>query len=537
MALTKVTYSMIDGAAVNVNDYGINAAPGTTDMTAAIDAALATGKTVIIDGLVATTGGHRLGGSTGQFKGQAIIGINGGKLKKLSGTNYVIDTAQGAEVGIKDLYIDLNGLNGNGLWWRGHYSNLTNVNITNGGSTSYGIRFSAVNLSTFYDINVVSGGGINIDSTGDVGATGGYSMLYCDFKHLNVFPTNTALQAIRIAGQSQNIGFDDVWFENAFNGTSVVSTVPAVLLQGGPTSAIYFRNLKAEYGITSAPLIKVDNAATYPAIEVYDIHFEGGRIATGLNGHTGPVFGLDSTSQVTIANMQFHNNPNDANRVIVDVAYSKYITLENNCVFAYPNNGFVFINDGGSNSYITERGNSSGSNVNYPAEGTNTWSRTSSNVVIERSQYTQSNKTLAVADVIGRTPSNHTQTMSGVVTVASSSSYNIWGDGGVSASGDFYGLIIIGSNDSASTDKNNFAMFYAQVSSASGSQQFTSISAGSNVEILANPDATDASLFLTTNGKLGIQIGYGVAGVANRYVKLFNRLGDPKDISIHVIRF
>lgn len=536
MSLTKVTYSMIDGAAVNVNDFGINTTPGTTDMTAAIDAALATGKTVIIDGLVATTGGHRLGGSTGQFKGQAIIGINGGKLKKLSGTNYVIDTAQGAEVGIKDLYIDLNNLNGNGLWWRGHYSNLTNVNITNGGSTSYGIRFSGVNLSTFYNVTVVSGGGINIDSTGDPGASGGYSMLYNDFKHLSVIPTSNALQAIRIAGQTQNIGFDDVFFENSFD--PVASTVPAILLQDGPVSAIYFRNLKSEYGITSAPLIKIDNSASYPDIAVYDIHFEGGRIATGVNGHSGSVFSLDSTSQVTIANMQFHNNPNDANRVIVTMGSCKYITLENNCVFAYPNNGFIFIDDGGTNSYITERGNSAGSNTNYPAEGTNLWVSSSSNVVIERSQYTQDNKTLIVADVIGRTPSNHTQTMSGVVSVASSSSYNIWGDGGISASGDFYGLIIIGSNTAASTDKNKFAMFYAQVASASGSQQFTSISAGSDIEIIANPDATDAALNLTTNGKVGIQIGYGVGGVSNRYVTLFNRLGgSARNFSIYVIRF
>jgi hypothetical protein len=535
MSLTKVSYSMIDGAAVNVNDFAVNTTPGTTDMTAAINAALATGKTVVIDGLVATTGGHRLGGSTGQFLGQSIVGINGGKIKKLSGTNYVIDTAQGAQVGIRNLYIDLNNLNGNALWWRGHYSNLENVNITNGGSTSYGIRFSAVNLSMFSNVSVVSGGGINIDSSGDPGATGGYSILYSSFKNFYIIPTSNALQAVRIYGQSQNVGFDDLFFENSFD--PVASTVPAILLENGPLSAVYFRNLKAEYGKTSAPLIKVDNAAGFPNIECYDIHFEGGRIATGVSGHTGPVFALDSTSQVTIANMQFHNNPNDANRKIVEMYNCKYITLENNSVFAAPNNGFIFIQDNGGNSYVTERGNSSGSNVNYPAEGTNVWSSTSSNVVVERSQYTQNNKTLAATDVVGKTPSNHTQTITGSVTVASSSSYNIWGSQGASASGDFYGLIILGTSNSSSTDKDNFAVFYAQVSSASGTQQFTTISAGANIEIIANPDATDAALALTTNGKLGVQIGYGAGGVANRYVTLFNRLGVSKNINIHVIRF
>lgn len=527
---------MIDGAAVNVNDYGVNAVPGTTDMTAAINAALATGKTVVIDGLVATTGGHRLGGSTGQFKGQSIVGINGGKIKKLSGTNYVIDTKQGAEVGIKNLYIDLNNLSGNALWWRGHYSNLENINITNGGLTSYGIRFSGVNLSMFSNVNVVSGGGINIDSTGDAEATGGYSILYSSFKNFYVMPTSNALQAVRIYGQSQNIGFDDLFFENSFD--AVASTVPAILLENGPLSAVYFRNLKAEYGKTSAPLIKVDNSASYPNIDCYDIHFEGGRIATGVSGHTGAVFSLNSTSQVTIANMQFHQNPNDANRNIVQINNCKYITLDNNSVFAYPGNGFIFIQDNGGNSYVTDRGNSSGSNVNYPAEGTNIWNTTTSNVIIERSQYTQNNKTLQVQDFIGLSPSNHTQTMAGLVTVESSSSYNIWGNQGLSASNDFYGLVIIGTHNGLATDKNNFAMFYAQVSSASGIQQFTSISAGSNVEIIANPDATDAALALTTNGKLGVQIGYGSGGVANRYVTLFNRLGgSPLAVNIHVIRF
>lgn len=48
MALTKVSYSMIDGAPVNVIDYGASPNATTLENTAAITAALATGKSVYI---------------------------------------------------------------------------------------------------------------------------------------------------------------------------------------------------------------------------------------------------------------------------------------------------------------------------------------------------------------------------------------------------------------------------------------------------------------------------------------------------------
>ena len=48
MSLTKVSYSMITGAPANILDFGTNTTPGTTDMSPALTAALATGRSVFI---------------------------------------------------------------------------------------------------------------------------------------------------------------------------------------------------------------------------------------------------------------------------------------------------------------------------------------------------------------------------------------------------------------------------------------------------------------------------------------------------------
>ena len=47
MSLTKVSYSMIDGATVNVLDYGADPT-GATDSTAAFQAAVATNKIILV---------------------------------------------------------------------------------------------------------------------------------------------------------------------------------------------------------------------------------------------------------------------------------------------------------------------------------------------------------------------------------------------------------------------------------------------------------------------------------------------------------
>lgn len=68
MALTKATYSMIEGAVVNVLDYGA-VGNGTTDDTAAITAALATGASVYFP-----EGTYKTGQQTLSTAGQTLFG-------------------------------------------------------------------------------------------------------------------------------------------------------------------------------------------------------------------------------------------------------------------------------------------------------------------------------------------------------------------------------------------------------------------------------------------------------------------------------
>jgi hypothetical protein len=65
MPLTKATYSMINGAVVNVLDYGADPT-GATASTSAINAAIATGKKLYFpEGTYTTAGGHTIGAKQG----------------------------------------------------------------------------------------------------------------------------------------------------------------------------------------------------------------------------------------------------------------------------------------------------------------------------------------------------------------------------------------------------------------------------------------------------------------------------------------
>lgn len=127
MSLTKVSYSMITAAPVNISDYGTNTTPGTTDMTAAIQAAInaaSAGQEVIITGVCAITATINLkSGVNMRGGGTLTTAAQTGQFAFFTGT------------GISN--VDISGLtfNGGGSWtatgfpyYSGTYYGFTNDN-------------------------------------------------------------------------------------------------------------------------------------------------------------------------------------------------------------------------------------------------------------------------------------------------------------------------------------------------------------------------------------------------------------------------
>ena len=150
MSLTKVSYSMITGAPVNVLDFGAvgyatrAAALAGVDSTAAITAALATGRPVVFpEGYFAHTGGFVVGAQqhiTGAGYKSLVNANRGTTLVKKSGTSIVFD-CNNSDCVISDLSFDANSLNGNQIRLDGcKYGTFSRLSFFNQGSSSYSLE-------------------------------------------------------------------------------------------------------------------------------------------------------------------------------------------------------------------------------------------------------------------------------------------------------------------------------------------------------------------------------------------------------------
>lgn len=198
MGLTKVTYSMIEGAEVCIFDFFTQAqidavqANQFPDVTAEIAAALATGKNLYFPaGGYGHTGGllqNNFGGKGQNVRGEAQGKIpqspntNGTVLKKLSGslTGYRYDSDFGS---IQDIQFDNNGLNGICLHISCHYGYVKNIIVgnMNAATTDATVFFESVNVSKIDTVNFFGYNYLPVEFY-DTNSTL-YGALYTDFNN------------------------------------------------------------------------------------------------------------------------------------------------------------------------------------------------------------------------------------------------------------------------------------------------------------------------------------------------------------------
>ena len=370
---------------VSVKDFGA-VGDGTVDDTAAISAALATGKMVYFpQGTYMTTGAHVI-----STNGQGIIGDSPRKsiIKKLSGTSELLRVARLTNgCFVSKLGFDCNALAGTGIRWKSHYSFLSDVRIFNGVNNQWGLHLTGVNVSRFEGLTIEETGGcILIDQNNDTDPAVGYSTLYTRFRDLVLVPKNT--QALQIEGQAQDITFDLIYVETA---STVVPNPPAIILSsGGPITDVHFYNIGCEHNVLQSTFVDIVGTSISEN-NIYNVCFRGGRLTAGFAGQDKPLIRANKVNNLIVDGLLFYCDQNLASRPHIELTDCTNVKVANNSVYSYPHD-FIFIKDNGGCSRVTDdtntriRINASG------GAGTNQWGLTgaSSNITSINSGMSQS---------------------------------------------------------------------------------------------------------------------------------------------------
>jgi len=478
---------------------------------AAINQALATGKNVQFgNGTYYTTGLHRISSEY-----QNLYGANNTIIKKSANAAHLLDTVWGKNyVGLHDLTLDGNGKTGPVLIWRGHYSHIDNVHVTNSDETSFGTHFSGMNLSTIDRLNT---DGLLIDQDTDPTYSPTYGALYSTFNNCSIAPAAAgARSALRIVGALVgSVTFNELYVETA------LLTEPSIYINGTNIYNLNFNDLQAEVTLGTKVFVEMVNSA------IYSVHFKGGKILIS-NDSTKEMFDIDSVPNVSIEDMiLWDTTSTSGTNTIIKLTGVDNSIIENNLLNVTAN--FTFIECSGvSNEHITERNNSNkGAGV-----GTNEWG-TSNHIVSESSELLQTVALVNDFTMMARDDA-HSQHGVGFVTVADDAYYDVYGDGGTTGPGSaISGFLMIGTGDITNGSENNAALLYVQTGGADTTAKATEISLGSNVEIDLLNDA-DAALATTTDGKLGVQIGGGNA--TQIFIRIYNRTGASITLFAHLNR-
>ncbi|MGR9045621.1 MAG: hypothetical protein ACU83N_10015 [Gammaproteobacteria bacterium] len=497
----------------------------STVNTNEINYAINTGMNVLfLGGIFLTAGGHRIA-----TNGQDIAGSGREStiIKKSSGTSYLLDTSHAVNfVQMHDISFDANSLGGSCIIWRAHYSNLYRIHLKNQGGTSYALWISGINLSKIDQISSGDGcyGFMLIDqSTDSYSPQPSYSALYSKFTNLSIAQTNGGA-AINLTGnQPQILSFKNTYFEDT------QAAVPSIWVHGSNAANIDFYDTYGESVLLYAPLISVTNSSQ----SGFNVRFSGGRISTNV-AQTESIFNFDDIDGVTVEKMLFIDPYSSSGRKSIELTNCKNADVKSN-KFSFANN-FYCIYDNGGNSYVTEKGNTTRDYSGHTGKGSNSWNYTSSRIVIDKSEFSQTYIGQLDRVNIVNTDLTHSQTDGGGIAVGDDGYYDIFGDGGATTPNrNFAGMISIRGGAISATSNNNFALFYAESGIGSGEQKKTEISVGSNVEITVLADDTAAALSSTTDGKLGVQIGGGSA--QRRFIRVYNRTGGSITLSASVVKY
>ena len=287
--------------------WGNNTTPGTTDMTAALKSALATGENVF---MLNTTYGHT-GGLQQSTMGQAVRGVSkkfislggsGTVLKKLSGT--LVGYEMGSHNGtLEDITFDNNALAGSALKPISHYMTVRNITINRQGGTDFGMTLESVNTSYFENIT------FSEDCYGAIKASGTDALLYSEF-HNVVIGIVTGPYAIDLENASNNSFYDLICESpmiirvasennNFYNFVSETRNPASLITITGTVRGVNFWGGRVwVYDARILPLINI--------ISAKNVHFEG-FFVKDLISDVPIIFSLDGTMCFSAKNFSVYS--------------------------------------------------------------------------------------------------------------------------------------------------------------------------------------------------------------------------------------
>ena len=273
-AAGEVTFSVTTVEKVYAEWWQVNTNPGTTDMTTALQCALASNPPVqLFSTIYGHTGGLQLGVYSRVLQGTANrYGTIGTTLKKLSGVSDTLTVLESPYTFLRNIEFDGGSLGGRQIYTYASNALGENLSFKNQGGTSYAFHYSG-NTSYYRNLSFSDGnyGNIICDTTVNgiygffehitMGDTTAFQLYinggaFLSFKN---FSADNTVGSIKLTGYLQNVFFDDLSFENS---TTIVAPIT---IDGTATtlSNVKINNIRL-YATSAAllELIKVKNASS-----------------------------------------------------------------------------------------------------------------------------------------------------------------------------------------------------------------------------------------------------------------------------------